>query len=182
MINFVRAAVLGIFLSGFSVSSASSTTYEYVGNPLDVVLPCCSTVSGLTWSVTFDFNTSNYSGTVYLHSEHVAAFSGGKENYIPLFGPYFSLNHGAITDWALQAFDYGISSFSNGGIGGDYYSAYRGGNGPSFLAYNSAPGVWTPIDLVAPAPSPAVGAGLPGILLALAGFISWRCSRRAIAA
>lgn len=101
-----------------------ATTYEYAGNPLDVVLPCCSTSPGLFWSVTFDFNTFNYSGTVYLLSEHVTAFSGGKDNYIPLFEPHFTLNNGAITEWALQAFDYGVSSFGDGDIGIDYSSMY----------------------------------------------------------
>jgi hypothetical protein len=32
-----------------------------------------------------------------------------------------------------------------------------------------------------PAPSPVVGAGLPGLLMAIAGFIGWRRSRRAYA-
>ncbi|UPJ53343.1 hypothetical protein IVB30_19725 [Bradyrhizobium sp. 200] len=30
-----------------------------------------------------------------------------------------------------------------------------------------------------PVPGPIVGAGLPGLLIAVAGFIGWRCSRRA---
>jgi len=35
---------------------------------------------------------------------------------------------------------------------------------------------------VAPVPGPIVGAGLPALLMAIAGFIGWRRSRRAIAA
>jgi hypothetical protein len=178
MVKFVRAATLSIFICSSFASSVGATTYEYAGNPLDVVLPCCSTAPAFTGSVTFDFNTFGFTGTVYLSSGHVTdlPFGDGLDTYRQ-YGNFVLLN-GSITNWALQAFDYGTSSF---GDFGDYYSQYRGGSGPYSIAFNQTPGVWTPIDLIAPVPNPIVGAGLPGLLMAIAGFIGWRRSRRSIA-
>lgn len=173
MFHLVRAAAL-VFLLGFPAASASATTYEYVGHPLDVVLPCCSTAPAFTGSVTFDFNTFGFTGTVYLSSGHVTAlpFGDGLETYRQWGN--FVFHDGTITNWALQAFDYGMSSF---GDFGDYYSQYRGGIGPYSIAFNQTPGVWTPVDLITPVPGPIVGAGIPGLLMAIAGYIGWRRSR-----
>jgi hypothetical protein len=56
------------------------------------------------------------------------------------------------------------------------YSGYGMGNWPD------AANVFQTISgslLTSPVPGPAVGAGLPGLLIAVAGFIGWRRSRRA---
>jgi len=179
MLNVVRAAAFFICISGFSASSAGATTYNYVGNALDVFIPCCSSAAGMTGSVTFDFNTFDFSGTVYVSSGHVAALQLNGQNKGYYQYGYFDLDGGAITNWALQSPEYGSSSF---GFDGDYFSTGVFCGSPlCYLAYNHDPGVWTPVDL-APVPSPIVGAGLPGLFVAVAGFIGWRRSRRAIAA
>lgn len=176
----MRAAALCICLSGFSASSASATTYDYVGNELNVSLPCCSLAPGLTGSVTFDFNTFDFSGTVYVSSGQVTALQlggGSLGNYVQ--HSYFVLDNGAITSWLLQSFIAGWHSLGDGGSSSGDYVELGGGCFPiCYLASNRAPGVWTPVDLTAPVPSPMVGAGLPGLAMAIAGFIGWRRSRR----
>src|SRR5689334_18418288 len=119
MINLIRAVLLGVCLTSISVFSVKATTYEYVGNPLDVVYPYFSAGGGgsFTGFVTFDFNTLGFSGTIFVNSGHVTAlpFGEGLNTYLQ-YGN-FVLENGAITDWNLQSPFGGMSSF---GIFGDY--------------------------------------------------------------
>lgn len=59
---------------------------------------------------------------------------------------------------------------------------YRDGDATGFFSERSPFDVtWTMSSItIAPVPSPIVGAGIPGLLMAIAGFIGWRHSRRAI--
>jgi hypothetical protein len=176
MLNVMRAATLCVCILGLSASSARATTYDYVGNPLNVIFPCCSSAPGLTGSVTFDFNTFDFSGTVFLSTGHVSALQlggGTLGNYL-LFDAYFVLDEGAITNWSLQSAFAGWSSFSSGGTAD--YVEIGGGCGPlCYIASNQEPGVWTPVDL-APVPGPTVGAGASSFALAL--FLGWLVRRR----
>ena len=75
---------------------------------------------------------------------------------------------------------------SSTGIGfeagpGDHVRAYTGYLGNYFGADVSTNGTWSAF-VAAPVPGPIVGAGLPGLMMAIAGFIGWRRSRRAITA
>jgi hypothetical protein len=49
-------------------------------------------------------------------------------------------------------------------------------NGTDLAGVPGQPGSWS--LAVDPVPGPLVGAGLPGLLMAVAGFIGWRCNRR----
>lgn len=138
--DFVRSVAYVICFAAISIGSASATTYEYHGKPLDVVIPCCSTTShGLFWSVTFDFNTFNHSGTVYLHSEHVTAFSGGKENYIPLFEPHFTFSNGAITGGLYNRSTTEIPPLATAALGAITVLSIVAGSDPASLPSTTLP-------------------------------------------
>lgn len=102
----------------------SATTYTYAGQPLLQGFPCgyCATVPGLTGSVTFDFNTTNFTGRLSLVPGDTASLvapsgsSGGASYppptlppsvplyYVPQLSGTFTLTNGAITDWFVDTF------------------------------------------------------------------------------
>ena len=123
----VRAHCAIFLLSG---SSASATTYTYVGQPFTSFSGLCNELfcSSITGSVTFALDTSTFSGTLGLSDVEKAVLSEGssrnrfrgshsrRPSCIPfllplllpiqtsefLFSSNFTLVNGAITSWLLE--------------------------------------------------------------------------------
>jgi hypothetical protein len=112
--RYLFAVILALF-----VSTANATTYNYVGQPFTSFSGLCSAsaCSSITGSVTFDFDTSNFSGTIYLSSGDTASLSegipGSLDGGVPIST---TLSFPSSTVWYNPPYDtYGFSS----GITGD---------------------------------------------------------------
>lgn len=150
---------------------AKATTYDYVGQPfsqIDYNGLLCAECGGIGGILTFDSNTSNYSGTLFLTTSEAAEFgesdpfSGGGIWYNPPFSFFrpdvtssvsgtFTFLNGSITSWSLNGITDGqifVYSFSSG-PGGDSMSLFGAGVG-TINGSNSEGGVWT--EEVAPVP------------------------------
>jgi hypothetical protein len=82
------------------VSPVAATTYDYVGQPFTSFAGLCnaSNCTIVTGTVTFDFDTSNFSGQLFLSDSDVASLTlglGSRSYRIPSFRPNhrFSLVH-----------------------------------------------------------------------------------------
>jgi hypothetical protein len=60
--------------------------------------------------------------------------------------------------------------------------SYTGGPFEAFIGYEASGVGGYQGTLTLPVPGPIIGAGLPGIVMAIAGFIGWRRIRRAVVA
>jgi hypothetical protein len=100
-----------------------------------------------------------------------------------------SLVNGVVTDWR---FSISFGSISSCGVGPfcapgtlDTWNSADGENLRFYIPYPSAsygaqsngPGTWTLVN-ASPVPGPTVGAGLPGLLIAIGGLLAWRPRRR----
>jgi hypothetical protein len=130
----MRAIFAGIMLA-FAISSANATTYNYVGNPFTDfsqpgVIPgeCNPTAcTNITGSVTFNFDTSNYTGQLSLAPGDTATlFYGifglgllalpptypsssllpdmppGRQNIVASITGSLTLTNGSVTSWFLE--------------------------------------------------------------------------------
>jgi hypothetical protein len=163
------AVIVGVaLLTAMSHAPAKATTYDYVGNPF---FSCASVAwvngcsvppfhTGLTGSVTFNFNTFGFSGTVIdgpSRDPFDMQIVDLQLDGISFEFHSFTLSDGAITQWFLGGIDSSIVS-SNGG---DIFAMFGCGSPVDLVCNyysNSTPGVWTPVDL-APVPGPIAGAG-----------------------
>jgi hypothetical protein len=101
-------------------------------------------------------------------------------------GAFLSFTNGAVTGWYMEL-RLGCDGFGflnpcrleSGSNLGDHVYARPPYPGVSFEAHVDSSGTWSAVA-AAPVPGPIVGAGLPGLLMAIAGFIGWRRSRRSI--
>jgi hypothetical protein len=144
-------------------SSAHATTYNYVGQPLSQINGCnpCQTIPGLTGFVTFDFDTTNFTGNLSLSDGDTATF--GVYTF-PITVSYFG-----GPEWGLS----GSLYLQNGvvisadliGIGdqqycgpGPYCGPHQGETvGPSgdssyYVIYNSNPNVSDVVEFMNSAP------------------------------
>jgi hypothetical protein len=73
----MRALIAALF--AVIASTASATTYDYAGNPYTSFSGLCNTTrcTSLSGYVTFNFDTSNFSGTLSLSSGDTAYLSAG---------------------------------------------------------------------------------------------------------
>jgi hypothetical protein len=189
----------------FGASPAHATTYDYVGDPIAITscnqppslcFPGGST--SVTASVTFDFHTSNFSGTLDQTSLSSATVTSGLLGpppggfcygtsfceFNPLLNPdaafsaSLTLASGAITSWT-------IAGFWKPGPGPDSAQTSTSSSGDAtslstdtFLEFGStnAPGLWSPPSGAAtplPAALPLFATGLGAL-----GLLGWRRKRK----
>lgn len=106
-----------------AVAATYQTTYTYTGQPFTEFnyLECmlCGQGSSLSASVTFNFDTSTYSGAIDLSTGDIAVFGGSATYYFPYYVPSpgvyalvstlngsFTLVNGSITSWYLEGETY----------------------------------------------------------------------------
>jgi hypothetical protein len=103
-------------LLAFFVSPVSATTYDYVGQSFTSFSGLCnaSSCTNITGSVTFDFDTSNFSGTLTLSAGDTASLSEG----VPSESAFFnSPGFPSSTEWFNPPIDtYGYNSQLNGNL------------------------------------------------------------------
>ena len=117
----MRRAILLFAILLAAVSEASATTYNYVGNPYTSFGGGCTaaTCTNATGTVTFDFDTSQHTGTIQLSNGDTASLSSGIgtavdvtfpasqiglgpiEFYLASLFGNFTLVDGSIVSWAL---------------------------------------------------------------------------------
>jgi hypothetical protein len=182
---------------------ASATTYTYTGLPLTeqpfLAGICnggiCPTIPGLTGSVTFNFDTTNFTGTLSLVAGDTASLVEPGTNFsypvppnpnplapfVEQVSGLFTLTNGAITDWMFLG-GYSNTQYCPAGPGCippsgggsfpflDSYGFWNGSFETDFT--NSGGGTWT----VAAVPEPSTWAML---LIGFAGgFASYRRSQK----
>jgi hypothetical protein len=188
-----------LFIAGaFLPFSATATTYDYQGASLNQIdCQFCNPFGypGLTGSVTFDFDTSSFTGEITLSPGDTAVLSGALgggryPNYFPpagvignayLLSGYFDLVNGQISGWYLNGgeglVNCGIGAGCEQGIGvttSPYLDSYsQTYEGYTTMYESSSPGVWTEVAAVPELSTWAMLLiGFAGI-----GFASWQRTR-----
>jgi hypothetical protein len=196
------ATALAIFACVAASVASADTTYNYVGSPYTGGNHE-KLGTNMTGSVTFNFDTTGFSGRF---SNITGADAAPVIALQITAGPFTSTFPGGIYDWFITLDDGEITSWlikANGsgpfGFNGPYpfnYSDFTGSSGlplngydgfeqvhsfqtgdplnvTGFVGFTSTPGQWFIV------PAPAMGAGLPALallLLATPGWLGWRRS------
>jgi hypothetical protein len=193
----MRTAFAAALLVTIGLTSArADTTFTYVGAPWGD----SSTEFGtnLTGSVTFDFDTPGFTGsvvgfnTVPLNLQGIVDVqltagvvmadgnADGKTHDIQSFD--FDFINGQIVDWNVQSDSVICPSGIHGCIletNNNFDQAFGFFDQPH--PFVSAPGATWVID-PASVPAPIMGAGLPSLILAGLGLLGWRQRKRSISA
>ena len=179
------------------------SSFTYNGDPYPLPGTDYAAILGprLTAVVTLDGDTSNATGvyeTGYLGNpvgyRGVLEFSFSSGSVL-FSSEYYNFNvsltllNGTVTNWSFSSnfpalSSCGVGPFCAGGylqtltypVNHDYIRFLIPYPGANYGAESGGRGTWT-IDSVTPVPGPVVGAGIPGILMAIAGFIGWRRRR-----
>ena len=192
---FAVAAWLGVTLV-----SASATTYNYVGETYTSNVDPTIYGTHMTGSVTFNQDTSNFTGTIYISSGDVTALtltSGTITATLPYFDifaglspDYFRLVNGSIQAWLLHGaspsfalvtpsyslYSQGDSSICNGcGFGFDNIESWFP-SGTFYASKNQNTASWSVAKTPLPAALPLFASGLGAL-----GLLGWRRKRKAAA-
>jgi hypothetical protein len=106
-------------LLAFLVSPANATTYDYTGQPFTSFEgPCnASSCTSITGSVTFDFDTSNFTGTLTLSAGDTASLSEGISPSLVSAAIGANPNFPSFTEWFNPPADtYGFTSQLTGSL------------------------------------------------------------------
>jgi hypothetical protein len=182
------------FLVALWAGAASASTYAYLGQLMTQGFPSCSFSAcfsnRLTGSVDFNFDTSNFSGTVSLSPGDTARLSPvysypytlpppiDDTSYRSTFTGVFTFDSGDITDWAIYA---DIRPGPLCGLGPACSSMSYSASSPSgdtqvdgtSAFSNSLKGQWSLTSPVAAVPEPSTWAMLL-IGFASVGFTAYR--------
>ncbi len=158
------ALVVGVILGG--QLPAAATTYRYLGQPYDQNCHCLRSYtafgSKMLGTVTFNLDTSCFSGTIYgSNTTQITnlVLKSGTYSASNWLTNYFVFDRGAIVDWNV-ALNNPRSRHPNTLL----YTNLRG-DGVShplgFYVWEVGPGVWSPTTPLRRQCSASVGAGSP---------------------
>jgi hypothetical protein len=152
-IELCRLAIVGLLLTG---PPANATTYDYVGKPFtNFYYPGCFYCElfgggSLNGFVTFNFDTSNFTGAVTLSEGDVAQFASFEfPYYLPPINVYttvrtlsgsFTFVNGSITDWDVEGRQYQQACGLGPGCAAGSISAVSTPTGDSRYVFNDNPG------------------------------------------
>lgn len=171
-----------------AATPASATTYTYEGG-LYTSTPSSDFGQRITGTVTFDFDTHQFTGSLFATDPRMTNLSFTSGIYTSAGGlGFFNFDAGAITGWNITA-SVIVCGFVNQGpcrIGTNFYfdgplggydeiahSCHFCPIGWTFENARALPGTWTASPI--PVPGPVVGTGLPALMTLLAW---WLRSRR----
>jgi hypothetical protein len=182
--NAYSIDVTGFYINQFSTNTNPQGIGPSLGVQLWLQFNELNTPADLTG--TYTFSNHLHWAAIWTNGQNQLFASSSQGPGIIDPNSYFTFDHGVLRDWAIvgnssvygTGFLESISQATNpfGAPVRDYVLEPNG-------AYASASpsGTW---ELSAPyaVPGPVVGAGLPCLVMVVAGFIGWGRSRRSIAA
>jgi hypothetical protein len=180
------AAVAVALMMALVHSPALATTYNYVGNPYTHNDDPVSFGTNMTASVTFDFDTAAFTGTITLgagsHITDLFLKSGlysvsTSQQFAALTGSWITLDNGAVTNWWLDMIQHpaGVPDMLTANQSApartrDFLDPIYGNQPPPnpWAFVENSPGIWT-----AAVPEPSTWAmmilGFAGV-----GFMAYR--------
>ena len=193
----LSAAAIGSAVVLITLASASATTYNYVSDTYTINVDPTIYGTHMTGSVTFDLDTSNFTGTIYISSGDVTALtltSGTITATLPYFDfisfdpDYFAFVDGSIQDWLLHGVSPSFAPvipsyalYSQGDFSPEYGSDGFDNiqsNFPSGTFYasknQSETSSWSVGETPLPAALPLFATGLGAM-----GLFGWRRKRKA---
>jgi hypothetical protein len=182
------SASTGYLDTPFTLSEVQAAA-QGLGPRLQMTATVDVTVGSLRMPLNGVFSIGPF-GVPDLEYEVILKLTSGLLTYEPrgfTNGSSLTFTNGAITAWNLDFWTGGcffpltLCTFESSSLSGDRVLGNLPYPNAGFATEVETTGTWS-LVAASPVPGPIVGAGLPGLLVAVAGFIGWRRSRRAIAA